>query len=256
MNPISQLFKNKKERILNIYFTAGYPNLDDTTDIILSLQKAGVDLIEVGIPYSDPLADGTTIQDSSQTALHNGISLQLALDQIESIKDQVTVPLIVMGYYNQFLQFGMEQFVQRLVACGISGVIIPDLPMDYYESHYKELFQSNNIAVNFLITPETSPLRIQKVDQLSEGFIYMVSRSSITGAASDISDEQKQYFERISNMHLNTPRLIGFGIHDKTSFDMACQYVQGAIIGSAFIRYLKEYGVEGIGEFVDRIFDN
>ena len=248
MNRIKTLFQEKKENILNIYFTAGYPQLEDTTRIILELQDAGIDMIEVGIPYSDPLADGNTIQASSQQALSNGITLDKIFQQLQSIKDKVNIPLIVMGYYNQFLQYGIDHFLDRLVASGVDGVIIPDLPMTYYEEHYKEKFRSHNIAMNFLITPETSSFRIMKADSLSDGFIYMVSQSSITGSAQDITDAQTTYFDRILNMHLSTPRLIGFGIHNHDTFSHACQYANGAIIGSAFIRFLQTG--KSINEFI------
>lgn len=251
MNKIKKLFEDKKENILNIYFTAGYPNFEDTNRIILELQTAGVDMIEVGIPYSDPLADGQTIQDSSKQALKNGITLDKVFQQLQSIKERVHIPIIIMGYYNQFLQYGIDKFIKKLTYSGVDGVIIPDLPMTYYEKNYQEIFRQNNIVMNFLITPETSALRVRKADQLSDGFIYVVSRSSITGSASDITESQTDYFERISNMHLTTHKLIGFGIHDKVSFQHACQFAEGAIIGSAFIRHLESE--KPIKSFVDSI---
>ncbi len=252
-NRIADLFKKKNAGILNIYFTAGYPNLEDTSQIILELDKHGVDIIEVGIPYSDPLADGLAIQESSSQALKNGISLSKTLDQIKEARSTSNIPIVVMGYYNQFLQYGFEKLLQQLNSSGVDGMIIPDLPIDFYKAHHKSLFVENNVSMSFLITPETDAFRIKEAANESSGFLYMVSRSSITGNQSDIDNQQKAYFERINHMHLPCPRLIGFGIHDNQSFKDACQHANGAIIGSAFIRHLKREGVGGIEGFVSRI---
>ncbi len=252
-NKLQKLLQDKSENILNIYFTAGYPQKDDTVAIINELDKAGVDIIELGIPYSDPLADGTTIQESSKVALQNGINLQLAVQQVKEVRKTSSIPIIIMGYYNQFLQYGIEKLLQEAADARIDGMIIPDLPMDYYDTHYRALFDKYNISISFLVTPETSSLRIRQADKLSNGFLYVVAQSSITGGQNSIRDNQIDYFERLKNMHLRTPKLIGFGIHDNTSFEKACEYAHGAIIGSAFIRLLRDNGIEAIPEFVRKI---
>jgi len=253
MNRLDRLFQNKKKDILNIYFTAGYPQLGDTVKTIKALANSGVDLLEVGIPYSDPLADGQTIQDSSQQALKNGTSLKKAISQIKEAREQVDIPMVVMGYYNQFLQFGIDNFIAELKAAQVDGVIIPDLPLDYFKKHYQSKFEAADIKISFLITPETSPIRIKEADQLSTGFVYIVAQSSITGGKKDISQAQKEYFEKIKSMHLQSPTLIGFGIHNKETFETACQYANGAIIGSAFIRHLAKDGTSRIARFVEEV---
>ncbi len=238
-NRLTSLFNDKSSDILNVYFTAGHPALEDTATIIQYLSDAGVDLIEVGVPYSDPMADGETIQRSSSIALKNGMTLQTLFRQIKTARAEVSLPLILMGYYNQMLQYGIERFLQDCQESGVDGLIIPDLPMGIYERDYQELFDQYNVKMTFLITPETTEDRIRQADALSSGFIYMVSKSSITGSASDISDSQQAYFERIAAMDLKSPRLIGFGIHDKSTYQTACANSHGAIIGSAFIRALE-----------------
>jgi len=250
MNSLDNLFQNKKSGILNIYFTAGYPELNDTITILESLEKAGVDIVEVGIPYSDPLADGQTIQDSSQIALQNGITLKKVFEQIKEARLTVSIPIVVMGYFNQFLQYGMDKFLDNLKEAGADGVIIPDLPLKYYKTHYQEKFKANDIKISFLITPETSDFRIKEADRLSTGFLYVVAQSSITGGKKEISKQQEQYFNKIKDMHLSSPTLIGFGIHDKQTFETACNYANGAIIGSAFIRQLKNSGMDSVDAFV------
>lgn len=239
MNRIIELFQNKNSNILNIYFTAGYPQLQDTGTIIKTLDSAGVDLIEIGIPYSDPLADGTTIQESGTQALKNGMSLPLLFEQIESVRSEVNCPLILMGYFNQIMQFGERQFLERCKQVGIDGIILPDLPLMVYEQEYQSLFEEFKLPVSFLITPQTSKERILKIDSLSRSFIYMVSNASITGAKSEISKSQIDYFNRIQSLQLKNPRLIGFGISSPETFATACRYANGAIIGSAFIQHLK-----------------
>jgi tryptophan synthase alpha chain len=231
-----------KNNILSVYFTAGYPNLNDTTKTILSLQKFGADIIEVGIPYSDPLADGETIQNSSSIALKNGITLDIVFDQLNAIKNDVSVPLVIMGYLNQMLIYGVEKYLIACKEAGVEALIIPDLPPEEYETEYKALFEKHMLQNIFLITPQTVDSRIRKIDELSNSFIYMVSSSSITGVRKSISDEQKAYFERIQAMNLKNPALIGFGISDKETFDTACQYASGAIIGSAFIKAVSKAG--------------
>ncbi len=248
MNRIKQLFKDKKENILNIYFTAGYPNLEDTEPIILGLASEGVDLIEIGMPYSDPLADGPTIQGSGQVALKNGMTLDILFGQIESVRQKTEIPLVLMGYFNQVMQYGEAAFFEKCKAAGIDGLILPDLPMYEFEHFYKKYFEKLDLGISFLITPQTSDERIVKVDELTEGFIYMVSSAAITGAKTGISDGQVAYFQRINEMSLRNPRLIGFGISDNETFSTACDYAQGAIIGSAFIRALG-----GTGELEEKI---
>lgn len=255
MDRITTLFANKRKHILNIYFTAGYPKLDSTKEIILSLEKAGADLIEIGMPYSDPLADGPTIQESGQVALKNGMTLEILFQQIEETRKHTGIPLIMMGYFNQVMQYGEETFLKKCAEVGVDGLILPDMPMDVYETQYKSLFEKYDLKIIFLITPQTSEERIRQVDGLSTGFIYMVSNSSITGAKSGISEGQLAYFERINQMKLVNPRLIGFGISDNETFEIACQYAHGAIIGSAFIKALAkaENIKETVTEFVGGI---
>lgn len=239
MSRIQQLFKDKKREILNIYFTAGYPQLNDTEAIILALEQSGVDLIEVGMPYSDPLADGPTIQESGQIALKNGMTLPLLFEQIEKVRQKTDIPLILMGYFNQVMQYGEEAFLKKCKAVDIDGLILPDLPVLEYELYYKDLFEEIGLDISFLITPNTSEARVLKIDNLSKGFIYMVSNSSITGAKKGISDKQLDYFNRINALELKNPRLIGFGISNHETFQTACKYANGAIIGSAYIKALK-----------------
>ncbi len=239
MNRIKQTIRDKGGNILNVFFTAGYPRMESTPTIIKALDKAGVDLIEFGMPYSDPLAEGPTIQKSSEVVLKNGLTLDLLFDQIEAAREHTEVPIIMMGYFNQLLQYGVERFVKKAAECRVDGFIIPDLPMSVYEREYKEMFDRYGIGMSFLITPLTSTERIREADRLSSGFLYVVSSSSTTGKSGEISKEQKDYFTRISDMNLNNPWLIGFGIHDKVTFDTACKYADGAIIGSAYIRAIS-----------------
>ncbi len=240
MNRIQRLFKNKRKNILNIYFTAGFPNLQDTETIILALEKGGVDLIEIGMPYSDPLADGPTIQESSAKALANGMTLPLLFEQIAAVRKKMEIPLILMGYFNQVMQYGEERFFRKCAEVGIDGLILPDMPVHVYEEQFQDLFSELNLSISFLITPQTPEARIRKIDELSRGFIYMVSSASITGAKDGISEAQLAYFNRINHMQLNNPRLIGFGISNHDTFVTACKYAHGAIIGSAFIRALAQ----------------
>ncbi|MGJ8745683.1 tryptophan synthase subunit alpha [Polaribacter sp.] len=253
MNSIQKLFQKKDKNLLSIYFTCGYPKLDDTTKVISALEKSGVDFIEVGLPYSDPLADGPTIQDSSQKALENGINLDIIFDQLMTIKETNKTPLVLMGYLNQMIKFGEDKFCKKVVDCGIDTVILPDLPMIEYENHYKALFEKYGITNVFLITPHTSEERIKKIDTYSKAFIYVVASASITGAKGDISNNQVTYFERIKNMNLQSNLIIGFGISDKQTFTTACKYANGTIIGSAFIKNLGKNGVGKIDDFIKPI---
>lgn len=253
MNSIQELFQKKGENLLSIYFTCGYPKLDDTTKVISALEKSGVDFIEVGLPYSDPIADGPTIQESSQKALENGINLDVIFEQLSTIKKTNKTPLVAMGYLNQLLKYGEDKFCKACVDCGIDTIIIPDLPMVEFENHYKELFDKYGITNVFLITPHTSEDRIKKIDSFSKAFIYVVASASITGAKGGISNDQIEYFERIKAMNLQSKLIIGFGISDKNTFNTACSYANGAIIGSAFIKDLGKNGVEQINDFIKPI---
>ena len=237
-NRINKLFQEKKERILSVYFTAGYPNLEDTVPVVQELVKNGVDLIEIGMPFSDPVADGPVIQHSSLIALQNGMSIRKLFDQLKDIRQVVDIPLILMGYINPVLQYGVDAFCQKCNEIGIDGLIIPDLPMDVYEAEFKSAFEANNLHNIFLITPQTTDNRLRKIDEVSSGFIYMVSSNATTGAKTSVSDFQKQYFERVNSMSFQNPRLIGFGISNAETFENACQYAHGAIIGSAFVKAL------------------
>lgn len=235
MNRINKLFETKNQDILSVYFTAGFPSLNNTVEIIQELEKNGVDLIEIGIPFSDPTADGPTIQKSSETALKNGMSLNLLFEQLQGIRKTVKIPLILMGYINPVYQYGIERFCEKCDEIGIDGTILPDLPLDEYETEYKTFFDKNKLHNILLITPQTSEERIRQIDDLSGGFIYMVSSASTTGAGKKVEDFHKDYFEKIQQMQLKNPRLIGFGISDKATFSNACSYASGAIIGSAFV---------------------
>jgi len=241
-NRITSLFKRKDENILSIYFTAGYPELNDTLEIIIQLEKSGADLVEIGMPFSDPVADGRVIQQSSETALKNGMTVHLLFDQLKEIRKKVSIPLILMGYLNPVLQYGIEDFCKKCKEIGIDGTIIPDLPLEIYETEYKEIFEQNSLSNIFLVTPQTSDERIRKIDVLSTGFIYLVSSSSTTGVKGAVNEEQLSYFERILTMNLRSKRLIGFGIYDKSSFEKASGYANGAIIGSAFVKALEGEG--------------
>ena len=253
MNSIYNLLQNTLKDNLSIYFTAGYPSLIDTVKVIQELSKSKVDFIEGGLPYSDPLADGPTIQESSQKALQNGINLDIVFDQLLQIKATNKTPLVLMGYLNQLLKYGEEKFCQKVIDCGIDTLILPDLPMVEYENHYKSLFDSYGINNVFLITPQTTVERILKIDSYTKSFIYMVASSAITGAKGEISEEQIAYFERIKSMNLRSKLIIGFGISDHQTFSKACEFAHGAIIGSAFIEHLEKKGIDKIDEFIGSI---
>lgn len=240
MNRIDNLFQTKKERVLSIYFTAGFPKLEDTLTIMQAIESAGADIIEVGVPYSDPIADGPTIQDSNQIALDNGMSLKKLFEQLQDMRQTVSLPVVLMGYLNPIIQYGMEAFCKKCQEIGVDGLILPDLPMQQYLDEFKEVFDKYDLRNTFLISPQTSEKRIREIDTHSNGFIYMVSAHSITGARTGISEEQIAYFQRVEAMNLKNPRLIGFGISDSETFTTASKYGNGAIIGSAFIKKIKE----------------
>ncbi|MEK8180672.1 tryptophan synthase subunit alpha [Flavobacterium buctense] len=252
MNRIqNKLSENKK--ILSIYFTAGFPNLNDTKSLIENLVLNSVDMIEIGLPFSDPLADGPTIQASSTQALKNGMTTTILFEQLKNIRTTVDIPLIIMGYFNPMLQFGIENFLQQCQETGIDGLIIPDLPLEIYLSEYKELFESHGIAMIFLITPQTSEERIRLIDANSDAFIYMVSSASVTGSRDSFDENQLAYFERIAAMNLKNPQIIGFGISNKTTFEQAVKHQKGAIIGSSFIQFISKNGTDRIQNFIRNI---
>lgn len=254
MNRINQkLQENSNEKLLSIYFTAGYPSLNDTATIIQDLEKSGVGMIEIGLPFSDPLADGPTIQASSTQALKNGMTTKVLFEQLKDIRKTVRIPLVIMGYFNPILQYGVEAFCKKCAEIGIDGLIIPDLPVDVYDEEYKAIFEKHGIINVFLITPQTSEERIRYIDSISRGFIYMVSSASVTGGDSGFGTTQTDYFERIAKMNLKNPQVIGFGISDHNSFIQATTYAQGAIIGSAFIKDLTKNSTNNINVFVKSI---
>jgi len=252
MNRINQKLQEDK-KLLSIYFTAGYPDIDDTVSIIQNLEKNGVDMIEIGLPFSDPLADGPTIQASSTQALKNGMTTELLFNQLKDIRKTVNIPLIIMGYFNPMLQYGMEAFCATCQEIGIDGLIIPDLPVDVYHDEYKATFEKYGLINIFLITPQTSDERIRYIDSISNGFIYMVSSASTTGAQSGFGEEQTAYFERISNMTLKNPQIVGFGISNNETFVQATKYSKGAIIGSAFVKHVTNEGINDIDNFTKKI---
>lgn len=238
MNRISALFASEKEPILNIYATAGYPNFADTMLVLNALQDGGVDIIEIGMPYSDPIADGETIQQSNQASLDQGMTVTHLFEQLKNMRPIISVPVLLMGYINPVLQFGVERFCQKCQEVGVDGLILPDLPLVEYQQSYQSIFEQYGLLNIFLITPQTSDERIIQIDAISEGFIYMVSSASTTGAKSGISTDQETYFKRIDAMNLKNPRLVGFGISDRESFIKASNGASGAIIGSAFVKLL------------------
>ncbi|NKI33395.1 tryptophan synthase subunit alpha [Croceivirga thetidis] len=252
MNRINKKLQEDK-KLLSIYFTAGYPNLEDTVPIIHELEKAGVDMIEIGLPFSDPLADGPTIQESSTAALQNGMTTEKLFEQLAGIRNTISIPLIIMGYFNPVLQYGVEAFCAKCQEIGIDGLILPDLPFDVYEADYKSMFEKYGLKMAFLITPQTSDERINQIDSASDGFIYMVSSASTTGAKSGFGQEQQDYFERIASLSLANPQIVGFGISNSETFQAATPKAKGAIIGSAFIKHLTLNGTKMIDKFINGI---
>ena len=243
----------KEGPLLSIYFTAGYPELGDTLPVLRNLQQSGVDMVEIGLPFSDPLADGPTIQESSTAALRNGMSTALLFEQLNGVRSEIHLPLILMGYFNPVLQYGVEAFCRKCQEVGIDGLILPDLPLEIYERDYKEIVEGCGLRMSFLITPQTSEERIRKIDAASDSFIYMVSSASTTGAREGFGPEQVAYFERIASMDLRNPQIVGFGISNAATYRQATKDAKGAIIGSAFIKHLSGHGPEGIPDFVKKI---
>ncbi|MGZ3757898.1 MAG: tryptophan synthase subunit alpha [Mucilaginibacter sp.] len=240
MNRLNKLFNTGKGNLLSVYFTAGYPELDSTLVIAEALEKAGVDFLEIGFPYSDPVADGPTIQHSSQQALDAGMTLTVLFDQLKELRKHITIPILLMGYVNPIVQFGVERFCKMAAEVGVDGIIVPDLPMYEYEKLYSHFFIDNGLSNIFLVTPQTSEDRIRKIDELSNSFIYLLSSSSITGGQLNVSDNIEAYYQRVKAMELKNPAIIGFGISDNASFSKACQYATGAIVGSAFVKLLGQ----------------
>lgn len=255
MKRIKELFKNKQSQVLSIYFTAGFPALNDTMDILLSLQDAGVDMVELGMPFSDPLADGPVIQHSSEIALKNGMNLDLLFDQTREMRRHITIPVVLMGYLNPLLQYGVETFLRRAAENGFDALIIPDLPLRAYAVEYKALFEKYGLGHVFLVTPQTAEERVREIDAASDGFIYVVSSASTTGAKDTFSAKQEDYFRRISSYKLKNPLLTGFGISNRGTFEYACRHSKGAIIGSAFIKALQQPGnlQHNISAFINSI---
>ena len=252
MNRINQKLQENK-KLISIYFTAGYPNLNDTETILKNLEASGVDMIEIGLPFSDPLADGPTIQASSTQALKNGMTTETLFEQLKNIRNSVKIPLIIMGYFNPILQYGVESFCKKCQEIGIDGLIIPDLPVDVYHEQFKATFEKYGLINVFLITPQTSVERINFIDSISSGFIYMVSSASVTGSQSGFGTEQTNYFKRIADMNLKNQQIVGFGISNNETFTQATEFAKGAIIGSAFIKHLSSNGVDDIDTFVKSI---
>lgn len=238
-NKLTILFQTKNKNLLNVYFTAGFPKKESAAEVLLALQKAGADMIEVGMPYSDPIADGPVIQDSNMIAIANGMTIDLLFKQLKNAQKIIHVPIILMGYLNPVMQYGLEKFCKMAASVGVAGIILPDLPMFEYEHIYKKYFVSNNLSFIFLITPQTSKERILETDKLSTGFIYAVSSNSVTGSTLN-NDGQNEYFKKLSSMKLKNPLMIGFGINDKKTFVNACKYASGAIIGSAYIKAIAK----------------
>ncbi|MBC8753624.1 tryptophan synthase subunit alpha [Kordia sp. YSTF-M3] len=252
MNRINQKLQEDK-KLLSIYFTAGYPSLNDTVGVLQNLEKSGVDMVEIGLPFSDPLADGPTIQASSTQALENGMTSEILFEQLTDIRKTVSIPLIIMGYLNPMMQYGIEAFCAKCKEVGIDGLIIPDMPVNVYHEQFQAIFEKYGLINVFLITPQTSEERIRFIDSISDGFIYMVSSAGTTGAKSSFGNAQSDYFDRIGNMNLKNPQVVGFGISNRETFTQATSKAKGAIIGSAFIKHLTKHGVDTISDFINEI---
>ena len=255
MKTYKEIFSELDHAALIPFFVIGDPDFDTSLEIIKAAIDAGADILELGVPFSDPLADGPTIQHSSEIALKNGMTIDILFSQIKEARKNVEIPLILMGYLNPVYQYGVKEFCEKCATIGIDGVILPDLPLEDYKEVYVKYFEENKLSNIFLISPQTVDKRIRQIDEISKGFIYMVSSSSTTGTKTSIANEQLEYFARIKNMKLKNPQIIGFGISNKETFDTACEYANGAIIGSAFIKALNKEGnlEDNITNFVDDI---
>ena len=254
MNRINKLFEEKRNNLLSIYFTAGYPEINTTLNIAEALEKAGVDFLEIGFPYSDPVADGPVIQHSSQKALENGMTLNLLFEELKELRKRVTIPVMLMGYVNPMVQYGVERFCKKAAEVGVDGIIVPDLPIYEYEKLYAGFFKDNCLSNIFMVTPQTSEERIRKIDELSNSFIYLLSSSTITGVNLQLSNNIETYYKRIKTMQLKNPTIFGFGITNSESFKKACEYANGAIVGTAFVKHLGTVNyMETIPDFVKNI---
>ncbi|MEX0996445.1 MAG: tryptophan synthase subunit alpha [Flavobacteriaceae bacterium] len=248
---LKSLFEKKKSNILSIYFTAGYPEIDDTMEIVKNLDAAGVDLIEIGMPFSDPLADGPVIQESSQKAIQNGMTIKLLFEQLADLRKHTQIPVVLMGYLNPVMQYGVDAFLSKCLEVGVDGLILPDLPLEIYVQDWKAQFEKHSISNILLITPQSSAERIKAIDEASNGFVYVVSSNSITGANKKF-DRQAEYYKSIKERNLKNPTLIGFGIHDSKTFKEACEYSNGVIVGTAFIKHISKEGIseDAISDFI------
>jgi tryptophan synthase alpha chain len=253
MNRINQLFATDPKNLLSVYFCAGHPKLEGTAEVIRTLEKNGTNMIEIGIPFSDPMADGIVIQNASTKALRNGMSLNLLFEQLQNIRRVVNIPLLLMGYLNPVMRFGFERFCRRCSECGIDGMIIPDLPFKEYREHYQSIAEQYNLYMIMLITPETGEERIWEIDRHTNGFIYMVSSAATTGAQQNFDERKQAYFKRIKEMKLQHPRMVGFGISNRDTFEVACRYASGAIVGSRFVSLLEEE--DDVEKAVKRLFE-
>ena len=254
MSRVSELFNNKSGNKLSIYYTAGYPNLDSTLEIAENLEKAGVAFLEIGMPYSDPVADGSVIQGSSSVALKNGMTVERLFEQLSDLRKSVSIPIFLMGYFNPVLQYGVERFCKKCAEVGVDGVIIPDLPMYEYKELYQSVFEENKVSNVFIVTPQTAEERIREIDSLSNAFIYLISSSATTGKNLEVSDQSSAYFKRMQAMNLKTPLVIGFGISNHETYAHANQYADAAIIGTAFVRLLAEENyLEKIPAFINAV---
>lgn len=253
-NRINTLFTEKKSNILSIYFTAGYPAIEDTMTILKNLDNAGVDLVEIGMPFSDPLADGPVIQHSSEQALLNGITVSKLFEQLKEMRQHITIPVVLMGYLNPVMRYGIEAFISKCAEVGVDGIILPDLPMDYYLSHFKTHCDQHNVSNIMLISNDTSIERVRHIDEQTNGFIYLVSSNGTTGSNKSL-EEQQAYYKYIQDLKLKNPALIGFGVRDKHTYNLTNQYSSGAIIGTAFMKHINEHGIseESIHNFIKSI---
>ncbi len=254
-NRIKELFQKKEKNILSVFCTAGFPELNSIVSVLEELQNNGVDMVEIGMPFSDPTADGPVIQYSNTIAINNGMMLKILFEQLKEIRSKINIPLVLMGYFNPVYQYGMEHFLKDARACGVDGIIIPDLPMYEYETMYQSTFEAYQLQNIFLVTPQTSEARIRKIDALTDAFIYVVSSNAITGGTSNIQENQERYFQYIQSLNLKNPTLIGFGIKDKSTFETACKYANGAIIGTAFINAIDKSSNlnKDISQFIQNI---